>query len=122
MVVGFTGQRAGVYFEAGLMLRLGLAVIWMCKKHELKQVHFDTRQYNFIDYEDISGAKKWLYDRIIAIEGEGPGLRSTNCRGAERIARANAFFAVGCLFPGPQISGGGRGTGQDGRIEPPATS
>lgn len=77
MVADFTGQRAGVYFEAGLMLGLGRTVIWMCKKHDLKQVHFDTRQYNFIDYEDFPEAKKRLYDRIVAIEGEGPRLRST---------------------------------------------
>jgi len=77
MVADFTGQRPGVYFEAGMMLGLRRTVIWMCKKRELNQVHFDTRQYNFIDYEDASEAKKRLYDRIIAIEGEGPGLRST---------------------------------------------
>ena len=71
MVADFTGQRHGVYFEAGLMLGLGRTVIWMCRKAELSQIHFDTRQYNFIDYADISEAKKRLYDRIIAIEGEG---------------------------------------------------
>ena len=71
MVADFTGQRHGVYFEAGLMLGLGRTVIWMCKKAELNEIHFDTRQYNFIDYTDISEAKKRLYDRIIAIEGEG---------------------------------------------------
>lgn len=78
MVADFTGQRAGVYFEAGMMLGLGRAVIWMCKKQEVEsgQVHFDTRQYNFIDYDNVAEAKKRLYDRIIAIEGEGPGLRT----------------------------------------------
>lgn len=74
MVADFSGQRHGVYFEAGLMLGLGRTVIWTCKKSGLKEVHFDTRQYNFIDYENIAEAKKRLYDRIIAIEGEGPEL------------------------------------------------
>lgn len=74
MVADFTGQREGVYFEAGMMLGLGRTVIWMCRKHELDQLHFDTRQYNFIDYQDVAEAKKRLYDRIIAIEGEGPEL------------------------------------------------
>ena len=76
MVADFTGQRPGVYFEAGMMLGLGRTVIWMCKKQELEsgKVHFDTRQYNFIDYESIADAKKRLYDRIVAIEGEGPEL------------------------------------------------
>ena len=74
MVADFTGQREGVYFEAGMMLGLGRTVIWMCRKHDLDQLHFDTRQYNFIDYQDVAEAKKRLYDRIIAIEGEGPEL------------------------------------------------
>ena len=73
MVADFTGQRADVYFEAGLMSGLGRTVIWMCRKEELKNVHFDARQYNFIDYKNVAEARKRLYDRIIAIEGEGPG-------------------------------------------------
>jgi hypothetical protein len=74
MVADFTGQRAGVYFEAGFMLGLGRTVIWMCQKSDLGQVHFDTRQYNFIDYETVDEAKKRLHDRILAIEGQGPNL------------------------------------------------
>ena len=35
MVADFTGQRAGVYFEAGMMNGLGRTGIWMCKKEEL---------------------------------------------------------------------------------------
>jgi hypothetical protein len=75
MVADFSGQRAGVYFEAGLMLGLGRTVIWMCKRSDMNDVHFDTRQYNFIDYENILEARKRLYDRIVAIEGEGPEPR-----------------------------------------------
>ncbi len=71
MVADFTGQRAGVYFEAGMMLGLGRNVIWMCGKSDLEKVHFDTRQYNFIVYETPPEAKKLLYNRILAIEGEG---------------------------------------------------
>ena len=74
MVADFTGQRHGVYFEAEMMLGLARTVIWMCKKDELKEVHFDTRQYNFIDYETVAEAKQRLYNRIIAIEGEGPNV------------------------------------------------
>ena len=72
MVADFTGQRSGVYFEAGLMLGLGRNVIWMCQKDELGEVHFDTRQYNFIDYDSTADARKRLFDRILAIETEGP--------------------------------------------------
>jgi hypothetical protein len=75
MVADFTGQRHGVYFEAGLMLGLGRRVIWMCAKEELNKeggLHFDIRQFNFIAYESPEDARKRLYDRILAIEGEGP--------------------------------------------------
>ncbi|MBZ5564212.1 MAG: hypothetical protein LAP13_17545 [Acidobacteriia bacterium] len=75
MVADFTGQRYGVYFEAGIMLGLGRTVIWMCDKKELdgEKLHFDVRQFNFIDYESVQDARKRLYNRILAIEGEGPG-------------------------------------------------
>lgn len=78
VVADFTCQRAGVYFEAGFMLGLGRTVIWMCKKDEMTRLHFDTRQYNFIDYETAPAAKKRLYDRILAIEGEGPSVPTGN--------------------------------------------
>jgi hypothetical protein len=55
------------------MLGLGRNVYWMCQKSELDKVHFDTRQYNFIDYESSEDARKRLYNRIMAIEGKGPG-------------------------------------------------
>jgi hypothetical protein len=73
MVADFTGNRHGVYFEAGLMMGLGRTVVWMCNADELKEMHFDVRQFNFIDYESLENAKTRLYNRILAIEGEGPG-------------------------------------------------
>ncbi len=74
MVADFSGQRHGVYFEAGMMLGLGRNVFWMCPKGELDEnkVHFDVRQYNFIAYESVEDARIRLYHRILAKEGEGP--------------------------------------------------
>jgi hypothetical protein len=74
MVADFTGQRHGVYFEAGMMLGLGRRVIWMCQKSEIEKstLHFDVRQFNFIDYDTSSDARERLYHRILAVEGEGP--------------------------------------------------
>jgi hypothetical protein len=77
MVADFTGNRAGVYFEAGMMGGLGRTVIWMCDKKELANVHFDLRQRNFIDWENPDDAKLRLYRRILAIEGEGPNAGAT---------------------------------------------
>jgi nucleoside 2-deoxyribosyltransferase len=72
LIADFTGQRNGVYFEAGFMLGLGRPVIWICEKSDLKNIHFDTRQYNTIDYTDIEDLEKRLKYRIEAILGVGP--------------------------------------------------
>jgi len=73
MVADFTEQRHGVYFEAGLMQGLGRTVIWLCDKKDLDEgrLHFDVRQFNFIAYESVPDAKTRLYNRILAVEGEG---------------------------------------------------
>ena len=72
LIADFTGQRNGVYFEAGFMLGLGRPVIWLCEKAELDKVHFDTRQYNTIDYTDQDELAERLQVRIEALLGKGP--------------------------------------------------
>jgi hypothetical protein len=72
LVADFTGQRKGVYFEAGFMLGLGRPVIWLCNESDLEKVHFDTRQYNMIVYDDPEELKSKLQFRIEAIMGKGP--------------------------------------------------
>jgi nucleoside 2-deoxyribosyltransferase len=74
LVADFTGHRNGVYFEAGFMLGLGRPVIWLCRDQDLKDVHFDTRQYNTIKYADdgLEKLKSALQYRIEAIMGKGP--------------------------------------------------
>lgn len=76
LVADFSGQRNGVYFEAGFMLGLGRPVIWICEKTELKDVHFDTRQYNTIDYTDTENLRIRLQTRIEANLGKGPHICS----------------------------------------------
>lgn len=71
LVADFTEQRMGVYFEAGFALGLGRNVIWMCKKSDHEKLHFDTRQFNHILYEDLPTAKRDLTNRIVALEGQG---------------------------------------------------
>lgn len=53
LVADFTGQRGGVYYEAGLAHGLGKQVVWLCREDELNKVHFDIRQYNFIVWTRI---------------------------------------------------------------------
>lgn len=73
LIADFTGQRGGVYFEAGFAMGLGLPVIWLCKEEELKDVHFDTRQYNFIlwNENDLDKLKNDLRFRIERTIGRG---------------------------------------------------
>lgn len=73
LVADLTGQRGGVYFEAGYALGLGLPVIWTCDTKHLKKVHFDTRQYYFItwDREKLSELRDKLRYRIEATIGRG---------------------------------------------------
>ena len=75
MVADFTGQRHGVYFEAGFMMGLARNVIWMCDKSELPKLHFDVRQYSFIDWESVDDARIRLLRRIRSLEGEGPNIK-----------------------------------------------
>lgn len=72
LIADVTGQRNGVYFEAGFMLGLGRPVIWICEKADLPNVHFDTRQYNTIIYETPNELRDRLRLRIVANLGQGP--------------------------------------------------
>ncbi|HEY6765858.1 MAG TPA: hypothetical protein VI386_13895, partial [Candidatus Sulfotelmatobacter sp.] len=74
LVADLTGQRNGVYFEAGFMLGLGRPVIWLCRKSDLEKVHFDTRQYNMLVYDDVEQLRSKLQFRIEAIIGKGPNV------------------------------------------------
>ncbi len=66
VVADFTGGRQGVYFEAGFARGLGIPVIWMVHKDHLDDLHFDTRQYNHILYENTEELRKKLENRIRA--------------------------------------------------------
>jgi hypothetical protein len=71
VVADVTGQKLGVYFEAGYAIGLGLPVLWCVRKDELEKVHFDTRQYNHIVWETADDLATQLYDFICAIIGKG---------------------------------------------------
>jgi len=73
LVADVTGQKAGVYFEAGYALGLSIPVIWSVRADELDKVHFDTRQYNHIVWKSEGDLKKSLHHYINAIVGKGPG-------------------------------------------------
>lgn len=66
LIADFTGNRGGVYFEAGFALGLGIPVIWLVHKNHLDKVHFDTRQYNYVCYDNEEDLLKKLKSRIEA--------------------------------------------------------
>jgi nucleoside 2-deoxyribosyltransferase len=66
VIADVTGQRNGVYFEAGFALGHQKSVIWSCRSDDLKNVHFDTRQYNHIVWENEDDLYTKLKDRILA--------------------------------------------------------
>jgi hypothetical protein len=66
MVADFTGQRSGVYYEAGFAMGLGRPVIWCCHKDEIGKLHFDTNHKNHIDWQTPEELRERLYKRIRA--------------------------------------------------------
>ena len=65
---GIDGARGGVYFEAGFALGLNIPVIFTCREDDIDKVHFDTRQFNHILWNDtdLNDFRKRLQDRIEA--------------------------------------------------------
>ena len=69
---GEDGARGGVYYEAGFAHGLGREVIFTCRKEDIEDVHFDTRQYNHIVWDNAEDLRKKLGERITAVMGDGP--------------------------------------------------
>ena len=66
MVADFTGQRLGVYYEAGFAMGLGRKVIWCCRKDQIDRLHFDTNHKNHIAWQSPEDLQNRLYTRIRA--------------------------------------------------------
>ena len=63
---GNDGIRGSVYYEAGFAKGLNIPIIFTCRKEDVKNLHFDTRQYNHIIWENknLEDLKKKLKDSI----------------------------------------------------------
>lgn len=97
VIADFTGQREGVYFEAGFAKGLGLNVIWTCKEDwfdndraeiegeyikdgqwekgkvkEKRYTHFDVNHRQFIIWDKPEQLENDIYHSIIEQFGEGP--------------------------------------------------
>ena len=71
---GDDGARGGVYYEAGFAHGLHIPVIFTCKNDSTKNLHFDTRQYNHIFWDEPSEFREKLTYRILATIGNGPNF------------------------------------------------
>lgn len=71
---GKEGARGGVYYEAGFARGLGIPVFSTCNKALEKELHFDTRQFKHILWENHDDLRKRLKEWIMAVIGEGPNI------------------------------------------------
>ena len=75
-VADLTFQNNGAYFEAGYALGFGIPVVWTCRKGD--EPHFDTRQFNTIEWTE-EAMPKLAHDlrfRIERVVGRGPNAGS----------------------------------------------
>lgn len=71
VIADVTEQRPGVYFEAGFAIGLGLPVFWCVREDDLNNIHFDTRQYNHIVWNNEEILAEQLFYNVIALIGAG---------------------------------------------------
>lgn len=72
VVVDVTLQNRGAYFEAGFSLGLGRPVVWSVRQGDLENVHFDTRQFNHVVWNDPDDLRRKIRERIVGVFGQGP--------------------------------------------------
>jgi hypothetical protein len=72
VVADYTGQKNGVYFEAGFALGLPLPVIPTCRADQIDGLHFDIKHLNTLVWKNEDELADLLAKRIRAIIGLGP--------------------------------------------------
>jgi hypothetical protein len=72
VVVDYTQQANGVYFEAGFALGIGLAVVPTCHEDQIRSLHFDIRHLNTLPWKTPDDLAANLTKRIVAVVGAGP--------------------------------------------------
>ena len=70
LIADLTGNRGGVYYEAGYAKGLGLQVIYSVKRDWFDKVHFDLNHENLIVWDTIEELKEALEKRVLATFGE----------------------------------------------------
>lgn len=72
LVADYTGQKAGVYFEAGFALGFGITVIPTCRSDQITGLHFDIRHLNTLPWNTPHDLAQTLAQRIRAVVGVSP--------------------------------------------------
>jgi nucleoside 2-deoxyribosyltransferase/Zn ribbon nucleic-acid-binding protein len=75
VVAELTGNRTGVYYEAGYAEALGKEVILLCREDYFNDRHFDVAQKNTIKWYNESDLYEKLVKRIIATVGTNYQVR-----------------------------------------------
>jgi len=73
VVADFTGNRNGVYLEAGFARGLGIPVVHTCSAEDFGEAHFDVKQINTIKWTTPEELREGVTQRIRGTIGEGPG-------------------------------------------------
>jgi hypothetical protein len=82
VVADFTGNRGGVYYEAGFASGIGLRVVPLCQEdclnsaNKAERLHFDVSHLNFLPWrlDALGTLEARLQSRIERIFGRGPCL------------------------------------------------
>jgi nucleoside 2-deoxyribosyltransferase/Zn ribbon nucleic-acid-binding protein len=64
LIADYTGNRGGVYYEAGYAKALNKPVVCCCKEDYLKELHFDVKHLNQIVWSSPADLKEKLINRI----------------------------------------------------------
>ena len=75
VVADYTGQKNGVYFEAGFALGLPLPVIPTCRADEVDKLHFDIKHLNTLVWRHAEELADLLAKRIRAVIGPGSNAK-----------------------------------------------
>jgi hypothetical protein len=75
VVADLTMHRNGVYFEAGFAMGLDKPVFYTCRDSDMKDTHFDVRQYNCLVWKEPVELASRLSLRIQAVLGAGPLIK-----------------------------------------------
>lgn len=72
VIADLTGNRNGVYFEAGFARGLGIRVIQTCRESHFGEAHFDVKQIDTKRWTDPKDLDEQIYHEIMATIGQGP--------------------------------------------------